>query len=108
MSDQQAPPPQAGPPAPEPTLHGAGGTDAKKLHDLCLGAEKNLEGLATALGQAGADPKAVKAVSQMADVCRGLLKGMNQLAQQEQPPEPKHTMASATDSMQQDLAASRG
>lgn len=104
MSDQQAPPPAE--PAP---LHGAAGPQAKKLHDLCLGAEKNLEQLATALSQAGADPKAVKAVAQMADVCRQLLKGMAQLAQSEVPPEPKpHTMDSATNSMQQDLAASRG
>lgn len=106
MSDQQAPP-QAAQEQQAP-MHGASGASAKKLHDLCLGAEKNLEGLATALSQAGADPGAVKAVSQMADVCRKLLTGMNQLAQQEQPPEPKHTMASATDSMQQDLSANRG
>lgn len=103
MSDQQAAP-----------LHGASGTPAKKLHDLCLGAEKNLEQLATGLSQAGADPKAVKAVSQMADVCRQLLKGMAQLAQSEQPAAPvaaaeqPHTMDSATSSMQQDLAANRG
>jgi hypothetical protein len=49
----------------------------------------------------------------MADVCRQLLKGMAELAQKEQPPaEPEqqqpHTMASATDSMQQDLASQRG
>jgi uncharacterized membrane protein YccC len=98
MSDQQ--------PAPEQDLHGAQGPQASKLHDLALGAEKNLEQLATALSQAGADPKAVKAVTQMADVCRGLLKGMASLAQKEQPPE-QHTMGSATDSMQQDLAAQR-
>jgi uncharacterized membrane protein YccC len=107
VSDQQAPPQAAA--AEAPPLHGASGPPAKKLHDLCLGAEKNLEQLATALSQAGADPGAVKAVSQMADACRGLLKGMAQLAQQEQPPEPKpHTMDTATSSMQQDLAARRG
>lgn len=112
MSDQQAPP--AAQPQAEPApLHGASGPPAKKLHDLCLGAEKNLEQLATALSQAGADPKAVKAVAQMADVCRQLLKGMADLAQKEAPPQPQaqaqpHTMDSATNSMQQDLAAQRG
>jgi len=111
MSDQQAPPaagPPAAAPAPEaPPLHAAQGPEASKLHDHALQAEKHLEALATGLAQAHADPGAVKAVGQMAEVLRKILKSMASIAQAEQPPEPKHTMSSATDSLTADVRANR-
>lgn len=99
-----------GQPAPQqeqPPLHQATGNPAAKLHDLALSAEKNLEQLATALSQNGADPGAVKAVSTMADVMRKMLKTMASQAQAEQPPQPRHTMDSATNSLAADIRARR-
>ncbi len=43
------------------------------LHEVALAAEKNLEALATGLGQAGASPQTVKAVTQMAEVTRQIV-----------------------------------
>ncbi len=81
-----------------------GAPDTEQLYDLCVEAEKKLEQIATGLGQIGAAPEAVEAVSKMADVvrkiCAGLAKGMK-----EEPAEPSHTMASATDEMMAERAA---
>lgn len=49
---------------------------AKNLHEVAVAAEANLEQLATGLAQSGADEKTVKAVSQMADVCRQIVKAL--------------------------------
>lgn len=107
MSDQQAAPAQGK------------GPDPTKLHSYALSAEKNLEALATGLAQLGGDEQAVKAVAKMADVCRQLAAGMAKLAHhtpppaqpeqpaQAQPAQQPQTMGTATDSMQQDLAAKR-
>lgn len=85
-----------------------GGPDTEKLHAISVAAEKSLEQLATGLGQIGADPQAVKAVSQMADVLRkiatGLAKGMKQEPVPGQNGAP-HTMDSATEAMMADRRA---
>lgn len=78
--------------------------DATELHDHALQAEKHLEALATGLAAAHADPSAVKAVVQMADVMRQLLKALTADAQATAPPD---TMDSATNSMTNDLRAKR-
>lgn len=95
MSDQAAPPAAQG----EPSLHQATGPSAAKLHDSAVKAEKELEALATGLAQAGADPGAVKAVTQMADVVRKMVGMMAKQAQAEQPEAAKPTISSATDDM---------
>jgi hypothetical protein len=81
--------------------------DVEELYDLCKDAEKLLEKVATGLGQVGAAPEAVEAVSKMADVvgkiCNGLAKGMK-----EAPAEPAHTMDSAADEMMAERRASAG
>lgn len=75
--------------------------DTEQLHDHAMEAEKALEQLATGLGQIGAAPEAVKAVSQMAEVVRkigtGLAKGMK--AEPAEPAHTPHTMDSAADEM---------
>lgn len=58
----------------------------ESLHDHALQAEKHLEALATGLGQAGASPETVKAVSQMADVARELVSALGK-GQEAQPDE---------------------
>lgn len=93
---------------------------ANSLHDLALEAEKNLEALATGLGQAGADPNTVKAVSKMADVTRQIVKALGagqeqtgdnegpaeQAAPSEQPEPQQHTIGSATASLHQAMQQS--
>lgn len=101
MSMQPQP---AAAPQEQPPMHQATGPAASKLHDLALGAEKNLEALATGLAQNHADPGAVKAVSQMADVMRKILSAMGKQAQAEQPPAPRPTM---DDAMNQTMDAHR-
>lgn len=49
---------------------------AQNLHEVAVAAESNLEKLATGLAQSGADEKTVNAVSQMADVCRQIVKAL--------------------------------
>lgn len=65
---------------------------AGSLHELALGAEKNLEQLATGLAQAGADKQTVAAVSKMAEVTRGIVKalgkGQEQTGDTQPPAEP--------------------
>lgn len=86
------------------------GGDVVKLHQEALQAEKHLETLATGLAKV-ADDKTVKAVQQMADVMRQLVQALAGKAHEAAPPaEPtdgSHTMASATDSMTNDLRAKR-
>lgn len=81
--------------------------DTEQVHSLATEAEKCLGQLATGLGQIGADPQAVDAITKMADVIRqiasGLAKGMKQ-----QPAAPAHTMDTATTAMMADHAAARG
>lgn len=61
------------------------------LHAYAVGAEENLEKLATGLAKEGASEETVKAVEQMADVCREIVKalgkGQEQTADEEGPPE---------------------
>lgn len=94
------------------------------LHSLAVDAEQSLEKLATGLGQAGADPQSVKAVSQMADVTRKIVKALGQGQAQtaddappappeaqpeEQPaagPAEPHTMDSATADLHKRMVAS--
>lgn len=89
--------PQA--PAPAPS---SGGGSSKGLHEHAIQAEKHLEALATGLSQAGADEGAIKAVSQMAEVCRKLIsvlgKGQEQTGDREPPAppqQPRNTMEAA-------------
>lgn len=85
------------------TPEAAGG----KLHDVAMTAEKALEQLATGLGQAGADPRAVKAISQCADVTRRVAKALAQPSAQAVQPQPAqpHTIDSATEAMMADRRA---
>lgn len=93
------------------------------LHTLAVDAEKSLEALATGLGQAGADPQSVDAVSQMAEVTRKIVKalgaGQAHTGDDEPPAEPEaapakeqpaaeegHTMDSATADLHQQMVAS--
>ncbi len=87
------------------------------LHGLAVSAEQNLEKLATGLAQAGADDGTVKAVSQMADVTRKVIKALGKgqaatgdgepappeaAAQPEQPQQPQ-TIGGATDQLHQSM-----
>lgn len=51
-------------------------TGEASLHDEALQAEKHLEALATGLGQVGASPATIKAVSQMAEVTRQIVSAL--------------------------------
>lgn len=63
---------------------------AKDLHELAVDAEAATEKLATALADAQAEPNAVKAVDQCADVLRKVVKalGAGQEATGDQAPPP--------------------
>lgn len=86
-----------------------------KLHAHALKAERELEQLATGLARAGADPAAVKATTQMADVCRRLAAGIAKqglAGRQSAPPEPQQpqqppTMDTAANQLQAQLQARR-
>lgn len=83
---------------------------ADKLHSVAMAAEKNLEQLATGLGQVGASPDVVKAVTQCAEITRkiatGLAKGGVGGGQQQAQAQPQqHTIGSATDAMMADRSA---
>lgn len=56
---------------------------ATDLHEVAVSAEGSLEQLATGLGEAGAPPETVEAVTQMADVMREIVKA---LGAQDEPP----------------------
>jgi hypothetical protein len=81
------------------------------LHGLAVAAEKNLEQIATGLGQAGAPPAVIKTVTQMAEACRQLMKGLAGAAQASPPPpaagQPPATIDSATNDMTAQLRAKR-
>lgn len=88
------------------------------LLETAVNAEKNLEQLATGLAEAGADPQAVKAVSQMAEVVRKVIKALGrgqentgdqeppaeQPSENEEPQQPK-TFDEATNSMMNERRA---
>lgn len=57
---------------------------AGELHEIAVTAEGSLEQLATGLGEAGAPPETVQAVTQMADVMREIVKA---LGAEDVPPE---------------------
>jgi uncharacterized membrane protein YccC len=83
----------------------------EKLHGYGVTAEKNLEQLATGLAQAGAPENVVKTVSQMAEACRTIIKGLAGAAQAAPAPEQQAaqpTMDSATNDMTSQLKANRG
>ena len=82
--------------------------DTEQLHDAATQAEQGLEQLATGLGQQGAPPETIQALTKMAEIVRtiasGLAKGMK-----EQAPEPAHTMDSAmAETMRERAAAQQG
>lgn len=93
---------------PQPPAQPAGAPDTSKLYALCQQAEKNLEQIATGLGQIGAAPQAVRTISQMADVLRKICSGLAQNLKHEPAPGQNgapHTMASATEAMMADHRA---
>lgn len=59
-----------------------------QLHTHAIEAEKHLEQLATGLAEIGADPAAVKAISQMADVTRKIASGLAKGGTQDEPEKP--------------------
>lgn len=61
-------------------------TGATGLHEHAVNAEKELEALATGLAQAGAGDGTVKAVTQMAEVCRQIVTALGK-GQESQPDE---------------------
>lgn len=77
------------------------------LHSYAVDASENLERLATGLGQAGAPPETVEAVTKMADVTRQIIKslgaGQEQTADDAPPARP--TMDSATNELHQATVA---
>lgn len=60
----------------------------QELHATAVQAEKYLEQLATGLGQAGASPETVKAVTQMAEVTRQIVTALGK-GQESAPDEPE-------------------
>lgn len=60
---------------------------ASNLHEEAVQADKHLEALATGLGQAGASPDTVKAVTQMAEVVRQIVTALGK-GQEQGPDEP--------------------
>lgn len=93
---------------PQPPAQPAGAPDTEKLYRLCQQAEKDLEQIATGLGQIGAAPQAVKTFSQMAEVVRKVCTGLAQNLKHEPAPGQDgapHTMQSATDAMMADHRA---
>ncbi len=83
-----------------------GAPDTEQLYDLCVQTEKNLEQIATGLGQIGAAPDAVEGISKMAGVVRNLCTALAK-SMKEEPAEPSHTMDSAADEMMQERAAAQ-
>lgn len=84
---------------------------AHALHDVALNAERALEQLATALGQAQAPPPTIQAVTKMADVARSIVSAIGHSTQGTAPPAPEqapqqHTFGSASHSLQNDMRAS--
>lgn len=87
---------------------------AGNLHAYAVGAEQNLEKLATGLAQAGVDEQTIGVVSQMADVTRKLVvalgKGQEQTGDNEPPaqegPPQRHTMDSGAAALHQDMQRS--
>lgn len=86
------------------------------LHEYAVQAEQNLEKLATGLAQAGASPETIKAVEQMADVTREIVKalgkGQEQTADEEPPAEEEapssfDQAAAETSQAMQESAAKR-
>lgn len=71
-----------------------------QLHTHAIQAEKHLEQLATGLGQVGAEEAAVKAVGEMAEAIRGVIKTLGRGGtMQGEPDKPRPTMDSAADEM---------
>lgn len=69
------------------------------LHEYAVQAEANLEKLATGLAQAGASPETVKAVEQMAEVTREIVKALGKGQEQtgdEEPSAPPEEEAQPT------------
>ena len=103
---------------PQPQNAPTGGNPAGSLHEHALQAEKHLEALATGLSAAGADPASIKAVAQMADICRKMVsafgKGQESTGDKQPPadtrPQPRNTMEAAQQLHQdvQAAAAQRG
>lgn len=79
------------------------------LHSYAVDASENLERLATGLGQAGAPPETVEAVTKMADVTRQIIKslgaGQEQTADDAPPARP--TMDSAINDLHAAQSAPR-
>ena len=84
-----------------------GAPDTEQLHDVSIQAEKLIEQLATGLGQIGAAPDAIQAVSQMAEILRKIATGLAKSMKAE-PAEQPHTMDSATDEMMAERRAAAG
>lgn len=84
------------------------------LHEVAVQAEKALEALATGLGQVGAPPDTVKAVSKMADVTRQIVSALGKSNAEPTPepagpppaPEGGHTIDSATGALHADMQKS--
>lgn len=80
------------------------GADPMAMHEAALGAEKNLEKLATLMGKADAPDPVVKAVSSMADAMRQIISSMAKAPAPDTTPPPaaegpRPTMQSATNEL---------
>lgn len=81
----------------------------EQLHTHAIEAEKHAEQLATGLGEMGADPGAVKAVSQCADLLRKISVALAKGMKEEQPsePEPANEPQTMDQALDQHMAARR-
>lgn len=109
MADQAAPPAQQ--PYQGQPPEAKGGPDLTSQVVACAtNAERELEKCATLLAHAGADQGVTKAVSQMAEGMRMILKAMHaqpKEATQPAAPSQKHTMSSAANHLVAAVAAKK-
>lgn len=90
---------------------------AQQLHEVAVDAQANLEALATGLAKAGADDSTLKAVTQMADTTRKIVKALGKgqeltgdtegPAEDAAPSEEPETMDSATGALAAAMARPR-
>lgn len=84
-----------------------------KIHSCALDAEKELEKLATYLAQAGVDNQIVDTVGGMADAMRQIAKSVGKPSKQgeapveQEAPQKRETMDTATNSLVDDVRARR-
>jgi hypothetical protein len=99
--------PQEAPPDSRPDTPGQmggprTGMDPGEMHEHAVEASKHVEALATGFAKGDAEPDVIKAVTDMAEMLRGIAKAMAKAPTPAPTDAPPHeTMATATDALAQ-------